>query len=234
LKVQKSSSAETDEGSLGATVDLTTGRPFNFKGQRAAISIQDGYYEAGESHNPRVTALYSNRFADGKLGFLVSGAYSERDQTIDSYSRQAAAFDFAYRGSTFAGTPNPSTAIPVVIQRQGFAAPTGTPCNGTPAGPTATGVVPGQNVTNLLACDQLRGSDLTAYNLLQTVPGATRTLASGVTTTTGPGSLIRIPGLPTLNQQQIDQKRLGLTASFQARPRDGTLINVDGVYSKMD
>ena len=34
LKVQKTPSAETDEGSLGATIDLETGRPFDFKGTR--------------------------------------------------------------------------------------------------------------------------------------------------------------------------------------------------------
>ena len=32
LKVQKTPSAETDEGSLGATIDLQTGRPFDYKG----------------------------------------------------------------------------------------------------------------------------------------------------------------------------------------------------------
>ncbi|PTT77609.1 TonB-dependent receptor, partial [Pseudomonas sp. HMWF010] len=40
LKVQKTASAETDEGSLGATVDLETGRPLNFKGRRLALSLQ--------------------------------------------------------------------------------------------------------------------------------------------------------------------------------------------------
>ena len=32
LKVQKTPSAETDEGSLGASIDLQTGRPFDYKG----------------------------------------------------------------------------------------------------------------------------------------------------------------------------------------------------------
>ncbi len=37
LKVQKTSSAETDEGSLGATVDLITGRPLRLRVLRAGL-----------------------------------------------------------------------------------------------------------------------------------------------------------------------------------------------------
>lgn len=235
LKVQKTASAEVDEGSLGATVDLTTGRPFNFKGQRIALSAEDAYYVAGKKNNPRFTALYSNRWADGKVGFLASAAYSERDQTIDSYSRQAAQFDYAYRGSTFATTPAPTAGIPVVIQRQGFAAPTGTSCTGAPAGPTATGVVPGLNITYQPACDYQRGSNPAAYALVNSVVGAQRTRdpVTGVITTTSAGSLVRVPGLPTLNQQQIGQTRLGLTSTLEFRPDDRHHISIDGVYSRM-
>ncbi|MEC8533032.1 MAG: TonB-dependent receptor plug domain-containing protein [Pseudomonadota bacterium] len=41
LKVQKSADAQTDEGSLGATVDLISGRPFNFTERRLALTLQD-------------------------------------------------------------------------------------------------------------------------------------------------------------------------------------------------
>src|SRR6185295_3597563 len=51
LKVQKTASAETDEGSLGATVDLTTGRPLDYKDRQLALSLQEAYYESGESWN---------------------------------------------------------------------------------------------------------------------------------------------------------------------------------------
>jgi TonB-dependent receptor len=61
LRVQKTSSAETDEGSLGATIDLITGRPFDFDGFQTSLSVQDSFYENGEYHNPRITALISQR-----------------------------------------------------------------------------------------------------------------------------------------------------------------------------
>ncbi|NBW08481.1 MAG: TonB-dependent receptor [Caulobacteraceae bacterium] len=232
LKVQKTASAETDEGSLGATVDLQTGRPFDYKGPRYALSVQDAYYENGETHNPRIAALVSDRWRFnhvGDVGVLGSIAYNKRDQTIDSYQRQAGQSDYTYRGATFAGTPNIAAGTSI-LTRQGFAAPIGTSCN--------NGVIPGVNITNISYCDALRGSNLAAYNLINNPIGSTltNTNATGTAagTTTAPGSLVRIPALPTLNQQDLSQERLGMTFSAQWRPTDRTTISFDGVYSQLD
>jgi TonB-dependent receptor len=75
LKVHKSNSATVEEGSLGATVDLTTGRPFDLNGQVVSLSAQYGYQEMAGSSNPRFAALASDTFAGGKLGVLISAAY---------------------------------------------------------------------------------------------------------------------------------------------------------------
>ncbi len=232
LKVQKTASAETDEGSLGATVDLQTGRPFDYRGRRLGLSVQDAYYENGETHNPRIAALASDRWRFnrlGEIGLIGSVAYNKRDQTIDSYQRQAGQSDYTYRGATFAGTPN--IAAGTTIQtRQGFAAPTGTSCN--------NGVIPGVNITNISYCDALRGSNLAAYNLINNPIGSTlrnnNATGTAAGTTVAPGSLVRIPALPTLNQQDLSQERIGITTGFQWRPTDRTTISVDGVYSKLD
>ena len=238
LKVQKTASAETDEGSLGATVDLQTGRPFDYSGRRIGLSLQDAYYENGETHNPRVAALLSDRWTVGRLGqigLIGSVAYNKRDQTIDSYQRQAGQSDYTYRGATFAGAPN-LAAGNSILTRQGFAAPAGTNCNGTLPG--VTGVIPGVNITNISYCDALRGSNLAAYNLINNPIGSTlrNTNPTGTAagTTVAAGPLVRIPALPTLNQQDLSQERLGLTTGFQWRPTDRTTISVDGVYSKLD
>ncbi len=232
LKVQKTASAETDEGSLGATVDLQTGRPFDYRGARYALSVQDAYYENGQTNNPRVAALVSDRWRFnhvGEVGLLGSIAYNKRDQTIDSYQRQAGQSDYTYRGATFAGTPNIAAGTSI-LTRQGFAAPTGTSCN--------NGVIPGVNITNISYCDALRGSNLAAYNLINNPIGSTlkNTNATGTAagTTVSPGSLVRIPALPTLNQQDLSQERVGMTFSAQWRPTDRTTISFDGVYSQLD
>ncbi len=79
IVVRKTASAEVEEGSLGATVDLQTARPFDYQGFVFAASGQAGYNDLSESTDPRVAVLLSNRFLDGKLGALVSVAYSERE-----------------------------------------------------------------------------------------------------------------------------------------------------------
>jgi len=89
IVVRKSQSAEIDEGSLGATVDLTTARPFDRRGFRGAVSVQGAYYEMGEHIQPRVAALISDTFADDTIGVLVSAAYSERTVEEEAYSNTA-------------------------------------------------------------------------------------------------------------------------------------------------
>lgn len=223
LKVSKTAEAATEEGSLGATIDLVTGRPFNFNGPRLALTIQDGYYENGGTHNPRFAGLVSNTWYDGKVGALFSIAYNSRDSVTDSYGRQAGQSDYLYRQATFATTPNPGVGLSAQT-RQGFAAPTGTACN--------NGVVPGVNITNLATCDTLRGSNPAIYALINNPQGSTLTNTGGTTTTTAPGSLVRIPALATLNQQLLQQDRLGMTLALQFRPTDKTLVSFDVVYSR--
>jgi len=79
ITVRKTASASTEEGSLGATVDLQTGRPFDYKGATLVVSAQQGYNDLSESWDPRFALLASNTWADGKLGALVSVAYTERN-----------------------------------------------------------------------------------------------------------------------------------------------------------
>ncbi|GAB3279541.1 TonB-dependent receptor [Parahaliea aestuarii] len=79
IVVRKTQEAWVDEGSLGATVDLRTARPFDYDGQAAALNMQGLYNDLVEEVDPRVAGLYSNIFADGKLGVLIAGAYTERE-----------------------------------------------------------------------------------------------------------------------------------------------------------
>ncbi|PHY21721.1 TonB-dependent receptor [Caulobacter sp. BP25] len=225
LKVQKTASAETDEGSLGATVDLETGKPLNFSGRRLALSLSDAYYENGGTHSPRVAALVSDRWETkwGDFGALFSLAYNKRNQIIDSYQRQAGSFDYTYRQSTFLASNSTATSP----RRQGFATPTGTACN--------SGVIPGINITNSAICSMLTGSNTTAYNLVNN-PSSATTNATSLTNTgtvTAPGALTRIPALATLNQQDLTQERIGLTGAVQWRPTNRTTVSMDWVYSEL-
>ncbi|MET0336324.1 MAG: TonB-dependent receptor, partial [Caulobacter sp.] len=78
ITVQKTASAETEEGSLGATVDLQTAHPFDKPGFNFAVSGKYGYNDISEKARPRVAALISNTWRDDTFGALLSVAYSER------------------------------------------------------------------------------------------------------------------------------------------------------------
>ncbi|MBP7336647.1 TonB-dependent receptor [Niveispirillum sp.] len=86
LTVRKSTSAQTEEGSLGATVDLQTARPFDYNKFVFSASGKIGYNDLSKSKDPRGTLLISDTFADGKIGALFSVAYSETNRLEEGSS----------------------------------------------------------------------------------------------------------------------------------------------------
>ena len=78
VTIRKSSAAEIEEGSLGATVDLRSARPFDYDGFTVVTSVQGSYNDINEDLDPRGALLISNTFADGKFGALLSAAYTKR------------------------------------------------------------------------------------------------------------------------------------------------------------
>lgn len=128
IAVRKTTSAEVAEGSLGATIDLTTARPFDYPGLTFVTSMQGSYNDLSEEVEPRASALISNTWADGKFGALASIAYTERHYFEEEFG---------------SGGWNPATVD------GGFCTPVGrapqTPANdpvrGTDAANCATGVV---------------------------------------------------------------------------------------------
>jgi iron complex outermembrane receptor protein len=87
ITVRKTAAAETEEGSLGATVDLQATRPFNNRGFTMAASFQGGYNDLSENWDPRGAFLISNTFgANDEFGALMSVAYSERNILEEGFS----------------------------------------------------------------------------------------------------------------------------------------------------
>ena len=78
ITIRKTSAAEIEEGSLGATVDLRSARPFDYDGFTVVTSVQGSYNDINEDLDPRGALLISNTFADGKFGALLSVAYTKR------------------------------------------------------------------------------------------------------------------------------------------------------------
>lgn len=79
ITARKTSQAEVDEGSLGATVDLRAARPFDYNAFTMVGGVKMAYNDLGEDVDPRATFLVSNTFGDGHFGVLFSAAYAERN-----------------------------------------------------------------------------------------------------------------------------------------------------------
>ena len=78
LTVRKSASADVEEGSLGATVDLQTARPFDYSEPTLVVGVQASYNDLARDVKPRFTMLASNQWMDGRFGALFSLAYEQR------------------------------------------------------------------------------------------------------------------------------------------------------------
>jgi iron complex outermembrane receptor protein len=87
LSVRKTSSADVEEGSLGATVDLQTPRPLDAKNDfTLAVSAQGTYDDLRDRVSPRVTGLISKKFLDGTFGISASAAYTKRYTREEGWS----------------------------------------------------------------------------------------------------------------------------------------------------
>ncbi|MNS18301.1 catecholate siderophore receptor CirA [compost metagenome] len=112
IKVRKTQSAEIEEGSLGSTVDLQTGRPLDFSrsGLNSALSVQASYNDLSEKTVPRTAGLLSWSNDSKTFGILGSIAYSERAPTLESFNttrwQQGDANPKLPDGKTLADYPN--------------------------------------------------------------------------------------------------------------------------------
>ena len=87
LIVRKTAYADVEDGSLGATVDLRTARPFDFKGRTFSLGAQEMHNSLSKKYSPRVTALLSDRWKTpyGQFGALISAAYSKLTVQEEGY-----------------------------------------------------------------------------------------------------------------------------------------------------
>lgn len=87
LTVRKTPSANVEEGSLGATVDLRAPRPLSTADDVTMTGTVRGVYnEVSDAIDPRFSGLASKKFADDTFGVLVGLAHSERNIREVGYS----------------------------------------------------------------------------------------------------------------------------------------------------
>jgi len=82
-EVQKTSSADSSEGSIGATVNIRTQRPLDNPGFHIAGAVAGIYDDTTKESKPKVSGLISNTNADGTFGALLSFVRYQRDHITE-------------------------------------------------------------------------------------------------------------------------------------------------------
>ncbi len=211
ITVHKSASADIEEGSLGATVDLTTAHPFDHQGFTFALSGQAGYADQGGQFNPRVTALVSDTFMGGRLGILFSAAFQSRNTLQLGFDTTRFENDNTQQNTghtppliagcaTVTGAQFNCTAT----QRFGSVAYNGTPLAGTLA--TQTFVAASGGLPNRQTAGAAVGGLPNNYDVVNEAFG---------------------PRFPRYDYIPNHEKRMGFTNSIQYQPDDATLITLD-------
>jgi TonB-dependent receptor len=88
VDVYKNPSAEQIEGAVGGLVNLRTALPFDFKGRKVAVSLQDTYSELKRGkRQPSGSVMFSDRWKTGfgEIGAMVDLAYSESGTRTDAF-----------------------------------------------------------------------------------------------------------------------------------------------------
>jgi len=203
ITVRKSTSAEVEEGSLGATVDLRVARPFDFDDYTMAMSAQAGYNDLSQTYDPRATFLISDRWDTGigEFGALFSVAGTRRN-TLEE-------------GSSSGRWENPS----VGTQITGTASGTAFPCPTSVAPPAAN-----YNPTSgpPLTCAQIGVGANPAAIVSSTNPSAAGTVNNSWH-----------PRIPRYGRLAYEQERIGITTALQWRPTDATELSLDWLHAEL-
>jgi iron complex outermembrane receptor protein len=210
LSVRKTPSADVEEGSLGATVDLKAPHPLDYDKDFVLSATARGVYnEVSKKLDPRASAIVSKQFADGTFGVLLSGAYQKRHLREAGYS----AVDIL--SSTLGGNQLGTGAA---------AQPFCTPIGYTPISPSPVANANRGATATMCSTGNPRTGTIEAYNKIM----ALRSSAAPNT----PGSGAFFPRIPRYVNSEQDTERVGGSATIQWKPTEDTDISIDGLYSR--
>jgi len=236
LTTRKTSSADVEEGSLGATVDLRSPRAFDYRDDQVLSFTAKGVYnELSKSTDPRLSLLAAKKFGDGKFGLLGTLTYQKRnirEVGFSSHTFVSGATNSApaiLRDS--AGNPVLDGGGNIQTRNIPFCSPIGwtTPDGYYVNSPDPTTYASKGATATQCATGNPRTSDTAAFN---TIYNLRSTNDQGVQQ--GPGSGAYFPRMPRYLNSEQDTERMGGTLSFQWRPDSNTELGVDLLYSKFE
>lgn len=79
IAVIRANDAVQGEGGLAGTIDLHTPRPFDHPGRHTSVAVGSLYQDSSGRTTPRAAVLMSDTWVDGRLGGLLSIAFSEQE-----------------------------------------------------------------------------------------------------------------------------------------------------------
>ena len=210
LTARKTGSADVEEGSLGATVDLRAPKPSDIRGNQVlAVTGRAVYNELAKQTDPRFSILAGKKFDGGKFGILGSLAYQERHIREVGYS----AVDILSAGMGGNGLGSGANVQP-------FCTPIGyTPVSPDPVAQAAKGATAAN-----CAFNDPRTGTLAAYNTIMALrsPVQPNTPASGAF----------FPRIPRYVNSTQAEKRTAGTLTFQWKPDANTDVSLDLLYSR--
>lgn len=223
LAVRKTASADVEEGSLGATVDLHAPSAFDYVDEQAfSITGRGVWNEVSDKVDPRFSMLASKKFFNDTFGVLATFSYQERHLREVGYS----AVDVLHFGTN--GNNIGTAAAPINLP---FCTPVGWTLTG--ASPT-----PGTRGTTAANCSQSaagganpRTSDMAAFmNVYNRTDPAIRDAAGNLV----PGGGAYHPRLPRYVNSEQDTERYGGSLSLEWRPTDQTSVSLNGLLSEYE
>ncbi|MBW8732774.1 MAG: TonB-dependent receptor [Asticcacaulis sp.] len=232
LSARKTGSADVEEGSLGATVDLRAPRPSDIRGNQVlAVTARGVYNELSKQTDPRLSILAGKKFAGGKFGILGSLAYQERHIREVGYSA-VDVLSAGMGGNGYNAIKRDAAGNPIIVngvvqkEVQPFCTPIGwaDPSGGKSISPDpADSASKGATSANCAFNDPRTGT-IAAYNTIYN-------LRSPVQPNT-PGSGAFFPRIPRyVNSTQAEKREAG-TLTFQWKPDANTDLSLDLLYSR--
>ena len=222
LSVRKTTSADVEEGSLGATIDLRAPKPFDQKKDFVFSGTARGIYnDIAKDIDPRLSALVSKKFGD-TFGILGTIAYSRRNIEEYAYSAVDVVPTYIYGQEAPANVPRVATD-PLIGSgpNRSLILPFCTPVGYVYRGVAINSSGPGSDANNC-STNNPRTGTIAAYDYIMS-----RTGANG-----RPGGGVFLPRLPRPVKSVQDQDRLAGTLTVQWQPTSDTDISIDGLYSR--
>ncbi len=85
VTVQKAITPDMAGASVAGNVDIRTRRAFDYEGQTITGKLGYGKVELGDGKEIDSSLVYSNIFADGRLGVVAQGSYYTREMATDNW-----------------------------------------------------------------------------------------------------------------------------------------------------